>query len=205
MDKKYLKILVLVAVVLAVVAFSMSQKKGDVPVVSSTSKGFEVVQDEPDYVWFPVPELGIEIKVRKDVANELLYKVIEGQSEKDIQSAEFTTKKLTEIGEKNGIVMLNQNGRYNCTLGVFTRYNMPEKEYIAMQEEMYGEGNVTPIDIGGYFINYASPQSGCISEASPDTEYEQRVITSWWGRPTSEYTETQDFYYHLQKAVRKIK
>lgn len=158
------------------------QTSNTIPVV----KTFEAVQGEPDHVWFPVSELGIEVKVRKDIASELLYKVVNGQSEKDILSAEFTTKKLVEIGEKNGIVAQNQSGRYNCTLGVFTRYNMPEKEYIAMQEETYGEGSVAPTSVGGYFVQYATPQSSCSfgqnGLVQADADYEEYLNLNWLKR-----------------------
>lgn len=204
MDKKYLKLLILVAAILtAVVVFLVVQKGQNKPVTKDVpSQKLEAVQDEPDYVWFPVSELGIEIKVKKDIASELLYKVVNAQSEKDVLSAEFTTKKLIEIGEKNGVVVQNQSGRYNCTLGIFTRYNMPEKEYTAMQEEIYGKGSVAPTSVDGYFVQYATPQASCAFGPNgliqADADYEEYLNLNWLKR-------VNGLQVPLKESVRRIR
>lgn len=190
------------------------QTEPEVPSVSDwkpqqqVAKTFSPVVGENGWVWFPVPELGIEIKVKKDIAEELVYQVKKWDPEKDILSAEFTTKKLSEI-ERRLYGKSDKVGTRNvCTIGTFTRYNMPEKDYMAMQEETYGEGNVTPVSTDGYFVEYSSPQSPCGSDqGSQDGQYENSLmgVGSWWGGSKSEYTETQNYAGYLKKAIRKTK
>lgn len=80
---------------------------------------FEPVAGEGGWVWYPVPELGIEIKVNKDIAGELIYQVKEFQtSEERGKYAQFTTKRLIGIGEKNGLGTYTEAG-YECNIGTF--------------------------------------------------------------------------------------
>ena len=171
-------------------------KKKSASVVTEPKKQFATVEGETGYVWYPVPELGIEIKVNKDIAPELVYQVNKSQEGKDIVSVGFTTERMQKIAEKRGLT--NENGAYPCPIGGFTRYNMSKQEYMAMQEEVYGEGNVTPVEVDGYFIEYGSPQSSC-SPDKEDGEYESYAILNLWKHSPEDIGES------LQQSIRRLR
>ena len=173
-----------------------------------STKSFQPVSGEDDKVWFPVPELGIEIKVNKDIAPELVYKASKADWEPeyakyDIMSAWFTTEKLNDIAKKNGSGVYDNKGWYSCFIGIFTRYNMSKQEYIALQTKLYGKEYLMPVEVDGYFIEEGSAQASCGS-GKEDMDYEQS-IAGWWGRSSSEYSETFGVKENLQESVKKIR
>lgn len=171
-----------------------------------STKSFQPVSGEDDKVWFPVPELGIEIKVNKDIAPELVYKASKADWEPeyakyDIMSAWFTTKGLIDIANKRFGKSIEEDGRFMCHIGIFTRYNVMQKEIEKLSDFSYIQPSVANID--GYFVFFGSSQASCSGEKE-DLEYEQQV-NSWWGRPSSEYSETFGVKENLQESVKKIR
>ena len=108
---------ILVIAVLVGVAF-LFEKKKNTSVTAKPKKEFAAVEGEDGLVWYPVPELGIEIKVNKDIAPELVYKAqsVEGDW---WNSAVFSTQKLTKIAEQD---RFSQKGQEisDCNIGSFS-------------------------------------------------------------------------------------
>lgn len=173
------------------------------------TKTFKPVVSENGWVWFPIPELGIEIKVRKEVAGELVYrtKEIVTPDRAPFVSVQFTTKGLLDIARKLYQKEFEEDGGYVCGVGSFNAYQSIPVDLD--NNEIYEYSKAHGIKLGGSFVWYDSPQSPCVYTPDgqqpnlADAEYEMS-IRNWWGRPSSEYTEKQNLPYHLQKAVRKI-
>lgn len=168
-----------------------------------STKAFEPVAGEEGWVWFPVPELGIEIKVKADIAPELVYKASKLSAEHDIVSTRFTTKKLNDIATKNGLNVYDNDGGYTCAIGIFTRYNVARKDLEKLSDYGYIQPSVADVD--GYFVFYGSPQASCTYGSddkkynASDREYEQYVVSNWWESNFENLKES------LQQSVRKLK
>lgn len=172
------------------------------------TKTFKAIAGEDGWVWFPVPELGIEIKVRKEVASELAYqtKEISAPDRTPLISVQLTTTRLAEISRKLYKKDFEADGSYVCNVGFFGGYMSIPNDFD--DEEIYGYEKGHGVKIDESFIWYISPQTGCvIDQTSQDAEYENALLAggNWWGGSKSEYTETQNYADYLKKAIRKIK
>ncbi len=157
------------------------------------AKTFEPVTGEDGWVWFPVPELGIGVKVKKDIAPELIYQVKEFQSSEDNSDgkyAQFTTKKLMGIGEKNGL------GTYTdqCNIGTFVLYNGVNPADLKMSKK---SGSYVD-EKEGVAVIFRSPQSFCSNKNEADMNYEEYLILNWLKR-------VDGIQEPLTGSVRKIK
>jgi len=162
----------------------------------SPAKATESIMEESNEVWFPVPELGIEIKVRRDIAPELIYQVKRTERENNaVISAQFTTKRLIDIGKKNGLDTYDSTSSYACHAGYFVRYNVSSDDFLKKQEYEYERNHGAVVD--GIPIVYLSAQSYC-SRENEDIQYEQYVHTGWWKECAT------DLGGCLQQSVREI-
>ena len=173
-----------------------------VPVRQGEVKTYESVKGEEGYVWFPVPELGIEIKVKKDIASELMYQTKEviTPDRAPFTSAQFTTKGLFDIARKLYQKEFEEDGNYVCGLGSFSTYQSMPVDFDTNEIYEYTKAHGVKVNEG--FVSYDSPQSTCSSNSSDEKYW--NYVANWWGAPTSEYTETNNLLQNLQKAVRKI-
>lgn len=206
MNKKNIIVITIVAILaisLLVVGAFLFEKKKTTSVTVEPKKEFASVEGEEGMVWYPVPELGIEIKVNKDIAPELVYKAqsVEGDW---WNSAVFSTQKLIKMAEKNGFSPDSQEP-FGCRIGTFSSIVMgrDDQKILDHYQGRIKDDNLNNLpQVGGYYIDYNSPQFACSYGANgydaSDQKYEDFINTNWWKKEGTDMKEL------LQKAVRRL-
>lgn len=205
MNKRNIAIIIGVVILALLIAgvFWLGKKK-TVPGATEQKKEFTAVEGEESMVWFPVPELGIEIKVNKYIAPELVYKAqsIEGDW---WNSVVFLTHRIVKMAKKNGFSPDSQEP-FGCRIGTFYSIviGKDDKKVLDHYRGRIKDDNLDNLpQVGGYYIDYDSPQFACSYSANgydaADQEYEDYINLNWLKRGESGIQET------LQQSVRRIK
>ncbi len=145
-------------------------------------------------MWFPVPELGIKIKVKADIAPELVYQTKNFDSTVAIQ---LTTNGLVQMSQKNGLGFQNSEGYYTCDLGRFIKYNESLQEYLSKKDDDYrilGES----ADFGKFFVVFYASQSACSDNNKADMNYENYLSQNWLKRDSNGIRE------NIQQSIKQL-
>ena len=152
-------IVVCLALLLAVIAsgvvwYGKKEKTQALP------KQQEIPVVEQEQVWYPIPELGIEIQLPKDIADDLVYKYEPRPDQKwktpkenslgITKEALLSTKTLITLDSKNCSLE-------NSPAGIIIREEGKQSDY--SDDSLV---NQTPaVSFGSFFVYYSSSQSPC--------------------------------------------
>ncbi|MFZ1735356.1 MAG: hypothetical protein IPJ67_02480 [Candidatus Moraniibacteriota bacterium] len=168
-------IVVCLALLLAVIAsgvvwYGKKEKTQALP------KQQEIPVVEQEQVWYPIPELGIEIQLPKDIADDLVYKYKESPVTELVDGKEVPIKgairKSTLFSTKTLIGLDKENcSQEEFPGGIVTR--MEGKQSDLEYKDSYANETVAVIRFDSFFVYYESSQSPCA--------FDQRVYDATYG------------------------
>jgi hypothetical protein len=148
MSKKTIVIsIIIILIALGVGGWFWYEKK--IESASETSQE-EVAQQ---MVWYPIPELGIEIQIPKDVVDDLVYVYQIDPTNNNVSSVLLSTKTLISIDGNNC-------SPKHSPVGILSRGKGKQSD--SRHKDSHAGETVAVLSFNSFFIYYDGPQSPCV-------------------------------------------
>lgn len=122
-------------------------------------------QDRP-LVWYPIRELGVEIQLPEDIADDLVYQYqVDPVTEWKDRNSTSIPGKLTKSVKLSSKTLISINSKEcsfdNAPLGVLTRAEGKQTDVTYKNTHISDLAPEVVISLGSSFVFYEGPQSPC--------------------------------------------